>query len=402
MKRNEIKLIALMGILYFICQISRTDLGASLVDLIADLQLRKERISLVLTGGYICYAAGMFVNSLLADRRNPRMMICIALFSSAAAHAGIRLFPMLSVITVLWCICSFLQSMIWPSLLKLAEANIAPEHRSSAMSLVSVAQHAGSLSCYLIVPAGLHLGGWRAVMMITTSACLACGFAWAFAEFLKNAEKNTIKNTAHPERMDSKFIFRSQLPLIVTMACLCGMIRDGITTWAPAYYNDSFAVTPTTAVLLTALLPASKILAYVLTPFLAVRVPNFKKMLCIIYGVGIMASGSLLVSHFSGRVFVVVVMMAVLLLINGAAGIVYLIQLPLALSGTGRTASIAGIADCACYVGSAISSFLFAWIADRGGWGATICSWCALSILMFAIVAIQRRIGTEQMPAANE
>ena len=54
MKRNEIKLIALMGILYFICQISRTDLGASLVDLIADLQLRKERISLVLTGGYIC------------------------------------------------------------------------------------------------------------------------------------------------------------------------------------------------------------------------------------------------------------------------------------------------------------------------------------------------------------
>ena len=98
----------------------------------------------------------------------------------------------------------------------------------------------------------------------------------------------------------------------------------------------------------------------------------------------------------------VVVMMAVLLLINGAAGIVYLIQLPLALSGTGRTASIAGIADCASYVGSAISSFLVAWIADRGGWGATICSWCALSILMFAIVAIQRRIGTEQMPAANE
>ena len=47
-----------------------------------------------------------------------------------------------------------------------------------------------------------------------------------------------------------------------------------------------------------------------------------------------------------------------------------------------------------------ISSFLFALIADHGGWGATLCSWCALCIVMFVIVAVQRRIGPE--PAAAE
>ena len=400
MKRKEVKLVVFMGILYFVCQVSRADLGAALVDLIADLQLRKERISIVLTGGYISYAVGMFVNSLLADRRDPRRMICIALFGAAAAHIGIRLFPALPVIAVLWCLCSYLQSMIWPSVLKLAEANISPEHRSSAMNLVSVAQHAGSLSCYLIVPAGLSLGGWRAVMLITASACLACGFAWTFARFLKNAGRNMVKKATHLERMDPDCIVRTQLPLIVAMSCLCGMIRDGITTWAPVYYNDSFSVAPATAVLLTALLPASKILAYALNPFLSARIPSFKKMLCLLYATGIAVSALLFVAHLSGQIFAAVALMAVLLLLNGAAAIVYMIQLPLALSHTGRTASISGIADCACYIGAAISSFLFALIADHGGWGATLCSWCALCIVMFVIVAVQRRIGPE--PAAAE
>ena len=62
-----------------------------------------------------------------------------------------------------------------------------------------------------------------------------------------------------------------------------GMIRDGITTWAPVYYNESFAMTQTTAVLLTAMLPASKILAYVLNPILSKHIPNMRKMLCTAY-----------------------------------------------------------------------------------------------------------------------
>ena len=205
MKRNEVKLVVFSSILYFVCQVSRTDLSASLVDLITDLQLSKELISIALTAGYISYACGMLVNSLLVDRRNPQLMICVALFSSAIVHIGIRLCPSLPVITVLWCISSFLQSVIWPSLMKLVEANIAPAYRASAMNLASVAQHAGALSCYLIVPVGLNLGGWRAVMMITASACLACGFACTFARFLKNAGTNTIKKSNVSKKLTAHF-----------------------------------------------------------------------------------------------------------------------------------------------------------------------------------------------------
>ena len=83
------------SILYFVCQVSRTDLSASLVDLITGLQLSKKLISIALPAGYISYACGMLVNSPLVDCRNPQPMICIALFSSAIVHIGIRLCPSL-------------------------------------------------------------------------------------------------------------------------------------------------------------------------------------------------------------------------------------------------------------------------------------------------------------------
>ena len=78
MKKKHWKLVILSGILYFFCQICRTDLSACMVDLLPDLGIAKDAIGLAITAGYIAYAVGMSINSLLTDRTNPRLMICAA------------------------------------------------------------------------------------------------------------------------------------------------------------------------------------------------------------------------------------------------------------------------------------------------------------------------------------
>lgn len=178
LKKKHWKLVILSGILYFVCQICRTDLSACMVDLLPDLGIAKDAMGLAITAGYIAYAVGMSINSLLTDRTNPRLMICAAMFCCAATHLGIRLLPYLPVMIVLWCINGYAQSAVWPSLVRLTADNLPAEQQESALRIVSLFQHAGSLSCFLIVPAELALGGWRMAMTVTAAACLTLGFVW--------------------------------------------------------------------------------------------------------------------------------------------------------------------------------------------------------------------------------
>ena len=148
MKKEHWKLVILSGILYFVCQICRTDLSACMVDLLPDLGIAKDAIGLAITAGYIVYAVGMSVNSLLTDRTNPRLMICAAMFCCTATHLGIRLLPYLPVMIGLWCINSYAQSAVWPSIVRLTADNLPAEQQESALRIVSLFQHAGSLSCF--------------------------------------------------------------------------------------------------------------------------------------------------------------------------------------------------------------------------------------------------------------
>ena len=129
MKKKHWKLVILSGILYFFCQICRTDLSACMVDLLPDLGIAKDAMGLAITAGYIAYAVGMSINSLLTDRTNPRLMICAAMFCCAATHLGIRLLPYLPVMIVLWCINGYAQSAVWPSLVRLTAVNLPAEQQ---------------------------------------------------------------------------------------------------------------------------------------------------------------------------------------------------------------------------------------------------------------------------------
>ena len=91
-------------------------------------------MGLAITAGYIAYAAGMSVNSLLTDRTNPRWMICAAMFCCAATHLGIRLLPYLPVMIVLWCINGYVQSAAWPSIVRLTADNL-PAEAAGSLSL---------------------------------------------------------------------------------------------------------------------------------------------------------------------------------------------------------------------------------------------------------------------------
>ena len=397
MKKKHWKLVILSGILYFFCQICRTDLSACMVDLLPDLGIAKDAdaMGLAITAGYIAYAVGMSINSLLTDRTNPRLMICAAMFCCAATHLGIRLLPYLPVMIVLWCINGYAQSAVWPSIVRLTADNLPAEQQESALRIVSLFQHAGSLSCFLIVPAELALGGWRTAMSVTAAACLTLGFVWSLMRDLRTASQTTQMQKKRAAKLNWQFFRRGKLLYFMGAACLTGMIRDGLTSWAPVYFSEEFSLNATLSLILSAVLPAAKILALAVHPAVQKKVPKTRTQLIVFY-VGCAAAACIvLLANFAGWTLAAAGFMAVMLCLMVCTDLSFTISIPIQFGSVGRSATVSGILDCMLYLGAAISSYLFALLAQWGGWTATIVSWIVIPLIAIGILLSRKNLEPE-------
>ena len=395
LKKKHWKLVILSGILYFVCQICRTDLSACMVDLLPDLGIAKDAMGLAITAGYIAYAVGMSINSLLTDRTNPRLMICAAMFCCAATHLGIRLLPYLPVMIVLWCINGYAQSAVWPSLVRLTADNLPAEQQESALRIVSLFQHAGSLSCFLIVPAELALGGWRTAMSVTAAACLTLGFVWFLMRDLRTASQTTQTQKNQAAKLNWQFFRRGRLFYFMGVACLTGMIRDGLTSWAPVYFSEEFSLNATLSLILSAVLPAAKILALAVHPAVQKKVPKTRTQLIVFY-VGCAAAACIvLLANLAGWTLAAAGFMAVMLCLMVCTDLSFTISIPIQFGSVGRSATVSGILDCMLYLGAAISSYLFALLAQWGGWTATIVSWIVIPLIAIGILLSRKNLEPE-------
>ena len=395
MKKKHWKLVILSGILYFFCQICRTDLSACMVDLLPDLGIAKDAMGLAITAGYIAYAVGMSINSLLTDRTNPRLMICAAMFCCAATHLGIRLLPYLPVMIVLWCVNGYAQSAVWPSIVRLTADNLPAEQQESALRIVSLFQHAGSLSCFLIVPAELALGGWRTAMSVTAAACLTLGLVWALMRELCTAPQTAQTQKNQAAKLNWQFFRRGRLFYFMGVACLTGMIRDGLTSWAPVYFSEEFSLNATLSLILSAVLPAAKILALAVHPAVQKKVPKTRTQLIVFY-VGCAAAACIvLLANLAGWTLAAAGFMAVMLCLMVCTDLSFTISIPIQFGSVGRSATVSGILDCMLYLGAAISSYLFALLAQWGGWTATIVSWIVIPLIAIGILLSRKNLEPE-------
>lgn len=390
-------LVLLFGIIYFMCQICRTDLSSVLVDLIADLHITKESASIAITLGFISYAVGMFINSMIIDKINTKAAIAIGMFGCALTHIGIRVFPSLPMIRILWCANGYIQSLMWPSVMQLTAANLPLERQEGALSVVCVFQQIGSLACYLITPLGLSWGGWKTVMLMTAAACLTLGFIWTFhCRVFKSSGTSAQKKSAETQEVypiNWAFIVKTNLVPLLFLGIVCGMLRDGISTWTPLLFTETFSMGANLSIALTAILTFGKILAYTINPFIVKLIPDLKKYAITLYTACCALCVLLLITYKSGAAGPMIALLAFLLLLNGCLGINFTITIPIKFTRFGRSATVSGVLDSMFYIGSALATWLFAFIADRGGWDATIISWIVISAASLVVIVLQKQFG---------
>lgn len=357
---------------YFVSYLTRLNYAACLVELQNALQISKSLAGLPVTGSFLTYGAGQLVCGLLGDRLAPQKVIFTGLLGTALCNILVAVFPQMNVILPVWCVNGLFQSMMWPPLVRLMAEQLDEVWFQKCSVLVSLASSVGAIAIYVFVPLCLLIWGWQAAFFLP--AVIAAGTA-CFWYFHTRDLPDRAPVSASKRSFDFASLF-TVIPLIPVLLAivLMGVLRDGITTWMPAYLMEGFGVNTSASVLMTAVIPLFSIFSTLFASALYRKLKDELLTGGILFAAGLVCCILMLFAH--GRCFWCCILL--MMLITGCTygvNLMLISRLPKYFAGLGMVSTVSGLLNAFTYVGSAVSTYAFGAVAESSGWLQVILLW---------------------------
>lgn len=384
-KNSASLLTALFCMVYFTSYITRGNYAAVIPEVMTDLALTKRQAGLAVTLSFISYGAGQPFVGWLGDRVPPKHIITAGLVGAALCNLLTALQSSPAAIAALWCCNGFFQSMMWPPLLRIITEAVPSEGYVRTVVNVTTASCVGTMMTYLTAPLLIGLGSWRLVLVVP--ACLALVMALVWQALLKAGRATGTPPVSKQAPADTgsglsvgKLILLSGMPMIFMGVMLQGLLRDGITTWMPTYISEAFSLGTGVSILSGAVLPVFSMLCIRASArFLKLCRGNEVMTAAVFFAI---SSGScLLLYAFFDRIALSLVLMS--LVIGCAHGINQMLvcTTPGRFGRYGRVSTMSGIINAFTYIGSALSAYGFAALAELWGWKPMVLLWFAFALV---------------------
>ncbi len=381
--------------------ITRTNLGAIVVDMTAALGWTKSALSLVLTGSFITYGLGQIISGLIGDRVRPSRLITLGLLVSAVMNALVPFCTLLPIMIAVWCINGFAQSLIWPPIVKLLSDKLDSVQFGRATVWVTVGGNVGTVLVYLVSPLILIAFDWRGVFVASAAIGIVMGALWIFFPVRLDASVNAENTDISEEKLDTGAAEsnRSGMKMLFTPVMICafvgiiamGFLRDGVTTWMPSYIYEMYDIGAEASIVSGVLIPLFSVVGAQI--YFRIYERAFKSPFSFsVLWFGIGAALSLLALLFSGKsIAVSVILTALLTMSMHAVNYALITLLPRFFKRYGNVSAASGIINSATYVGSAISTYSVASLAEGFGWNVTIAVWTGIALLggLACLVAVR-------------
>ena len=393
-KKGVTFLALLCSGVYFISYISRINLAAVLVEVVASGFAPQTPAALALTACSITYGAGQLVSGYLGDKYKPQSIIFAGFLLTGAMNLSVGLLQNSAFLVALWAVNGFAQSLMWPPLVKIMVHHLSTEDYEKACVKVSYDGNLGSIAVYLAAPLLINAFTFRGVFLVSGSLALAMAFLWKWLygrHFSFRADPVAQTKTAAPEAAE-KFtpVALVLLALIMTAVVLQGALRDGVANWMPTYISDVFSLGSDISILSGAVLPVFGILSIAAANLLYRKLLR-NELVCAgaIFGVG--CAAALLLLAFHGKAPIASVL--ALALLSGSmhgVNVILICMIPPYFAKFGRTAFVSGALNSCTYVGAAISTYGIALLTQGSGWNGTVLVWAIIaaagSILCLVLV----------------
>lgn len=382
------RLTLLCAAVYFCSYLTRLDYGAVMVEMVRAEGFSRVDASAALTGLFITYGFGQLISGYLGDRVRPQLLIFLGLIACGLMNLLIPFCPSPAWMTVVWSVNGLAQAMMWPPLVRIMSQHMTESEYKVATVHVSWGSSLGTIVIYLMIPLLLKVSSWRGVFYCAAAVGMGMAAFW-MARYGRVERTLPLQEQAAPaeepgDAGKSGGGLRALMPLLAIMmgVIICqGTLRDGITTWMPTYLADTYHMESGKSILTGVLLPLFGMVCYQIVLWMNRKlVKNELQCAAIIFGVGLVSLLALRLLHAHSFALSVLILAFAVASMHGV-NLIITCMTPKYLAGSGRISMISGLLNACTYIGSALSMYGVALIADRFGWTVTESLWCAVALL---------------------
>ena len=378
--------IAICTIVYFASYMTRKNYGAAMTEIIRALAVTKDEAGLVNTGLFLTYGAGQIFSGILGDHIAPRKLIFAGLILSGGCNLLMAAMPNILMMTILWSINGFTQSLFWPPLVRMMAENLDKENYNKACLSVSVGSSAATIAIYLISSLCVFLSGWQLIFIVCGSFGLLVSGVWLYSTKKydnKNAPKKVESSDSKAEENNKsisigKLIAISGMVFILIAIVLQGMLRDGLDSWMPTLIRETFDLSSSISILTGVIMPIFAIISFRVAALLFKKIHNEMTCSVVLFITGTVCS-ILLLPMYSKNVFLSILLIAITTACMHGINLILITWVPRYYARYGKVATISGIMNAFTYVGSAISTYGFGALSERFGWYFTILTWVVIA-----------------------
>lgn len=380
--------LVLCCIIYFVTYMMRYDYAAVNVQIIKDFQIEKTVASIAVTGAFITYGAGQLISGFFGDRIQPKYLIIFGLIGTASINLCMSILPNIQTMTVFWCFNGFFQAMLWPPLVRIMAENFDKKLYTNACVFVTSVAVAAKIVEYLIASVIVSVAGWRYVFVVSAALGAIVVVAWIFGtkDIKSELSKNKPDNSQKAENSGNlkSIFFVSGLAFILIAIILQGMLRDGVEAWMPTFIDDVFNLGSSLSILTTAVLPLFGVLSISIATAVFNKIGDELKVSAIFFALAFIC-GCIMIPFFGNKSTIgIVIQIVMITLMNGSMhGVNHMLisLLPAHFVKTGKVSTIAGILNACTYVGSAVSTYGFAAVAENFGWDKLLIIWTLIAVI---------------------
>lgn len=397
--RQASTFIFLCAVVYFVSYITRNSYNSAISEITTALGTTRDATGLVGTAAFLTYGIGQIICGVLGDYIAPRFLILGGVGATALCNL---IMPFcggsIHTMVLLWGINGFAQAMFWPPLVRLMAEHLSGKDYNDAVVAVTIASSIGNIFVYLLSPLCIALSGWHLIFYVTGTAGLVMVVLWFLGTRTLPTPDGTQKNgktgsgaavQATTQKLPLRVLLTSS-GLVVILFCIIlqGMLRDGLTTWMPSLISDTFALPNAVSILTGVVLPLFAIVSIKAAALVQDKLHN--ELLCagIFFGIGFVCT-LLMLPLFSRSVVMTVILMALITACMHGVNLMLITRAPIHFARYGKISTMSGLLNAFTYIGSATSTYGFAWLSDRYGWYFTIGSWavtaCAGMLLCLAL-----------------
>ncbi len=377
-KANQSKYILLFALTYLVSYLTRVNYSAVIPAMETTTGLLKSELSLAVTGSFVTYGLGQVVSGILGDRFSPKKLVLVGLGLTTAMNLLLPFCGAPWQMTAVWSVNGFAQAMIWPPIVRLMVALYSGDTYSKGIVRISWGSCIGTILVYLTAPLVILWAGWKGVFF--TAAACGLGMIALWQGVCPDIQGKARPRTEAGQSGSAKFLTPIFCAVLLALV-LVGALRDGVTTWTPSLISESFQLDNAAGILSGAVLPVFGLVCYELVSALYRRLLK-NPLVCAgcMFALGVISSG--LLALLLGRSPVATVLSVALL--NGSmhgASLMLTGMVPAYYGRSGKVSTVAGVLNAFVYVGSAISTYGIALLAESWGWSAVVLVWLALAAL---------------------